>query len=86
MLKDYVRCRIIQMSELGLVELTRSRQGQSVYDAFSRKCNICNGLGYLTFNLNKQRNNNYELLLDPFFNYHKRLYERIRNLYNEVQS
>jgi len=86
MLKDYVRCRIIQMSELGLVELTRSRQGQSVYDAFSRKCNICNGLGYLTFNLNKRRNTNYELLLDPFFNYHKRLYERIRNLYNEVQS
>jgi ribonuclease E len=86
MLKDYVRCRIIQMSELGLVELTRSRQGQSVYDAFSRKCSTCNGLGYLTFNLNKQRNINYELLLDPFFNYHKRLYDRIRNLYNKVQS
>ena len=86
MMKDYVRCRIIQMSELGLVELTRSRQGQSVYDAFSRKCNTCNGLGYLTFNLNKQRNINYELLLDPFFNYHKRLYDRIRNLYNKVQS
>ena len=86
MVKDYVRCRIIQMSELGLVELTRSRQGQSVYDAFSRKCNTCNGLGYLTFNLNKQRNINYELLLDPFFNYHKRLYDRIRNLYNKVQS
>nr|BBK20415.1 ribonuclease E [Cryptomonas curvata] len=85
MLKDYVRCRIIQMSELGLVELTRSRQGQSVYDAFSRKCNTCNGLGYLTFNLTKQRNINYELLLDPLFNYHKRLYDRIRNLYNKVQ-
>ena len=85
MMKDYVRCRIIQMSELGLVELTRSRQGQSVYDAFSRKCNMCNGLGYLTFNLNTQKNTNYELLLDPFFNYHKRLYDRIRNLYNEVQ-
>jgi ribonuclease E len=85
-LKDYVRCRIIQMSELGLVELTRSRQGQSVYDAFSRKCNTCNGLGYLTFNLNKQKNINYELILDPFFNYHKILYDRIRNLYNKVQS
>lgn len=85
MLKDYVRCRIIQMSELGLVELTRSRQGQSVYDAFSRKCNTCNGLGYLTFNLTKQKNINYELVLDPLFNYHKRLYDRIRNLYNKVQ-
>jgi hypothetical protein len=85
MLKDYVRCNIIQMSELGLVEVTRSRQGQSVYDAFSRRCNICNGLGYLSFNLIKRTNINYELLLDPLFNYHKRLYERIRNLYNELQ-
>lgn len=82
--KDYVRCRIIQMSELGLVELTRSRQGQSVYDAFSRKCNTCNGLGYLTYNLNKQTNINYELLLEPFFTYNKRLYERIGNIYNRL--
>ena len=84
--KDYVRCRIIQMSELGLLELTRSRQGQSIYDAFSRKCNMCNGLGYVTFNLNKRKDINYELLLDPFSNYHKRLYDRIQNLYNKVQS
>ena len=84
MMKDYVRCRIIQMSELGLVELTRSRQGQSVYDAFSRRCNTCNGLGYLTFNLNKQRQINYEIILDPFFSYHNRLYDRIRNLYNKI--
>jgi len=84
MVKDYVRCRIIQMSELGLVELTRSRQGQSVYDAFSRRCNTCNGLGYLTFNLNKQRQINYEIILDPFFSYHNRLYDRIRNLYNKI--
>jgi ribonuclease E len=84
MVKDYVRCRIIQMSELGLVELTRSRQGQSVYDAFSRRCNTCSGLGYLTFNLNNQKNINYEIILDPFFSYHNRLYDRIRNLYNKI--
>lgn len=83
--KDYVRCRIIQMSELGLVELTRFRQGQSVYDAFSRKCNTCNGLGYLTYNLNTQMKINYELILDPFFNYNKKLYERIGNIYNKMQ-
>ena len=82
--KDYVRCRIVQMSELGLVELTRSRQGQSVYDAFSRRCNTCNGLGYLTFNLHRERSINYEIILDPFFSYHNRLYDRIRNLYNKV--
>lgn len=86
LLKDYVRCRIVQMSELGLVELTRSRQGQSVYDAFSRKCDICNGLGYLPFSLNKKTSVNYELLLDTLFNYPKRVYGRIRNIYNKIKS
>ena len=85
-MKDYVRCHIIQMSELGLVELTRSRHGQSVYDAFSRRCNTCNGLGYLNFNLNQKRNINYEIILDPFFSYDNRLYDRIRNLYNNIYT
>lgn len=61
--KDYIKSTVIQMSELGLVEITRSRYGQSVYDAFSRKCNICNGLGYLNANLTPTRNLHYELNL-----------------------
>ena len=61
--KDYVKSTVIQMSELGLVEITRSRYGQSVYDAFSRKCNICNGLGYLNANLIPTQNLHYELHL-----------------------
>ena len=62
--KDSVKCNIIQMSELGLLELTRARQGQSIYDAFSRKCNFCNGLGYLSIDFNKKKMIPYELLLN----------------------
>jgi len=61
--KDYVKSTVIQMSELGLVEITRARYGQSIYDAFSRKCNICNGLGYLNASLIPTQNLYYELKL-----------------------
>ena len=80
--KDYVRCSIIQMSELGLVEMTRTRYGQSVYDAFSRKCNICNGLGYLTTNLNKMDQITYELILTSISKFDKKILDRIQILYN----
>jgi ribonuclease E len=63
--KDYIKSTVIQMSELGLVEITRARYGQSVYDAFGRKCNICNGLGYLNANLIPTQNLYYELKLSP---------------------
>lgn len=73
--KDFVHCTIIQLSELGLVEITRSRQGQSIYDAFTRKCNVCNGLGYLSINLNNNEILTYKLILSlyPSF-YIRRLY------------
>jgi ribonuclease E len=74
--KDWVQCNIIQMSELGLVEITRARQGQSVYDAFSRKCNVCNGLGYLALNLYKKPSVNYELLLDLLPSFHNRFLKK----------
>jgi ribonuclease E len=38
--------KIIQLSEIGLIELTRKREGQNIYDAFSYDCYKCNGLGY----------------------------------------
>ena len=72
--KEFVKCSIVQLSELGLVEITRSRQGQSIYDAFTRKCSICNGLGYLSTNLNINKLLSYKLILalHPSF-YKKRL-------------
>ena len=64
MRKDSSRCTIIQISELGLVELIRTRHGQSIYDAFTRRCNMCNGLGYLPSDINKEKGVQYELSLD----------------------
>ncbi|MCT7964971.1 Rne/Rng family ribonuclease [Laspinema sp. D1] len=44
---DKNRPQIAQLSELGLVELTRKRQGQNVYELFSRSCPTCGGAGHL---------------------------------------
>ncbi|NER04198.1 MAG: ribonuclease E/G, partial [Okeania sp. SIO3C4] len=44
---DKARPQIAQLSELGLVELTRKRQGQNVYELFGHTCPSCNGLGHL---------------------------------------
>lgn len=44
---DKARPQIAQLSELGLVELTRKRQGQNVYELFGRACPTCGGLGHL---------------------------------------
>lgn len=45
---DKARPQIAQLSELGLVELTRKRQGQSLYELFSRPCPTCGGLGHVS--------------------------------------
>ena len=44
---DKSRPQISQLSELGLVELTRKRQGQNIYELFGRPCTTCGGLGHL---------------------------------------
>ena len=44
---DKSRPQISQLSELGLVELTRKRQGQNLYELFGRPCPTCGGLGHL---------------------------------------
>ncbi|ABX09555.1 Rne/Rng family ribonuclease [Prochlorococcus marinus] len=43
---DSSRPQIAQLTELGLVELTRKRQGQNIYELFSKTCTTCNGLGH----------------------------------------
>jgi len=45
---DKSRPQIAQLTELGLVELTRKRQGQSIYEIFGKTCPTCDGLGLLT--------------------------------------
>jgi len=44
---DKARPQIAQLTELGLVELTRKRQGQSLYEMFGQSCSHCSGLGIL---------------------------------------
>ncbi|MDC3168158.1 Rne/Rng family ribonuclease [Prochlorococcus sp. AH-716-D22] len=44
---DSARPQIAQLTELGLVELTRKRQGQNLYELFGNKCKACNGLGHI---------------------------------------
>ncbi|MGK7944737.1 MAG: Rne/Rng family ribonuclease [Microcystaceae cyanobacterium] len=44
---DKARPQISQLSELGLVELTRKRQGQNIYELFGQSCPTCGGLGHL---------------------------------------
>ncbi len=45
---DSSRPQISQLTELGLVEMTRKRQGQNIYELFSKECNNCNGLGHIS--------------------------------------
>jgi ribonuclease E len=44
---DSARPQIAQITELGLVELTRKRQGQNIYELFGRACPSCGGLGHV---------------------------------------
>ena len=61
---DKARPQISQLSELGLVELTRKRQGQNIYELFGRPCSTCGGLGHLV-HLPDEPENTENPLVDP---------------------
>lgn len=44
--KDKAKPQVGQLSDLGLVELTRHRQGQSLSEIFTKKCEHCHGQGF----------------------------------------
>ena len=52
--KDKAKPQIGQLSDLGLVELTRHRQGQSLAEIFTHKCDKCNGQGFVVEDLKFQ--------------------------------
>ncbi len=54
---DSARPQIAQLTELGLVELTRKRQGQNIYELFGKKCSTCNGIGLVEDILNHEISN-----------------------------
>lgn len=45
--KDKAKPQVGQLSDLGLVELTRHRQGQSLEEIFGKKCPHCQGAGHI---------------------------------------
>lgn len=49
---DKAKPQVGQLSDLGLVELTRHRQGQSLSEIFTKKCPHCQGSGYSTIDFN----------------------------------
>merc|ERR1711991_626708 len=54
---DAARPQIAQLTELGLVELTRKRQGQNIYELFGKKCSICNATGLIENQLDYEIDN-----------------------------
>jgi len=50
--KDKAKPQVGQLSDLGLVELTRHRQGQSLSEIFGKKCPHCQGNGYIADDFN----------------------------------
>jgi len=54
---DSARPQIAQLTELGLVELTRKRQGQNIYELFGKKCATCDGTGHVENILNHEISN-----------------------------
>lgn len=44
---DKAKPQVGQLSDLGLVEMTRHRQGQAISEVFAKKCPHCHGEGYI---------------------------------------
>ena len=55
--QDKAKPQIGQLSDLGLVELTRHRQGQSLAEIFTKKCDKCGGQGFVIEDLKFQTPN-----------------------------
>jgi ribonuclease E len=45
--RDKTRTQVFDISELGLVEMTRKRISEGLVEAFSRTCEVCQGRGFL---------------------------------------
>lgn len=47
LLPDKAKPQVGQLTDLGLVEMTRHRQGQSLKEIFAKTCPTCNGVGHV---------------------------------------
>ena len=62
--KNFSKSDLIQISELGLVEITKSREEQTIYESTTELCNSCNGLGYITKSLKIKYSKKNELMIE----------------------
>src|SRR5690625_5981768 len=46
--RDRPKHQVAEVTSLGLVQMTRKRVGQGLVEAFSEKCEHCNGRGFIT--------------------------------------
>src|SRR5690625_1205924 len=46
--RDRTKHQVAEVTSLGLVQMTRKRVGQGLVEAFSEKCEHCNGRGFIT--------------------------------------
>ena len=47
--KDRSRVQLTKISQFGLMEISRQRIGQSIYETFYNKCDCCGGGGFRSF-------------------------------------
>jgi ribonuclease E len=94
--KDRARVQLTKISQFGLMEISRQRIGQSIYETFFKKCECCNGNGLrktksiiihniitLIKNLNSlDKTREYEINIDKsFFSENKiEIIKRIKSL------
>ncbi len=62
---DKAHPQIAQLSELGLVELTRKRQGKNIYELFGRPCPHCDSLGHLVHLPGHRQNETISSYISP---------------------
>jgi len=59
--------KIIQISDIGLVEITKQREERNIYDMFTKQCLICRGLGCKRSEKIYNRLPNYFIELNSIF-------------------
>jgi len=47
LLRDKTRTQVFDISELGLVEMTRKRIGEGLIESFADECEDCSGRGFV---------------------------------------
>lgn len=91
---DKAKPQVGQLSDLGLVELTRHRQGQSLSEIFTKKCQTCQGTGLivLDFNFssstadNENRSKASKIKTSPFQKRQKRQHEKPNMSFNQNRT